>query len=606
MRHTHNILLEDPYVKWSITEQSPDETGPVVHGRGYAFIQDRFVEGQGFVDAVRESCLRKPVQEAITAVKELIPALNGSWALVVEWPDGHLVAAVDRLRSIPLFYAQHGHEAALSFSTYPLLDMADAVSIDEGAALEYLLAGYVMDDHTLYEGIRQIRAGEILEYDPACATQVKTSRYYRHLPGDYRSACEQELEHELHSIIKRVFSRYVRAFGGGQLAVPLSGGYDSRLIAAMFKLYGAQNVLCYSYGRPGNTEASISREVASALGYDWEFVEYDKDVWAQCMAKEDMESYWRYCGQGTAIPHLQDLPAVAGLSQTGKLSNATILPGHALDALAGSHIPGELCVPGLAPGPDATVNSVFGNHFVLWPGGEDAAQHLGVFERLRAALPADDYPAEESPWAPYEMWELDNRQAKFIANSVRLYEFCGQDWALPLWDYELMDFFLSVPPKLRWRQRLHVNTLGDKVFRGDLERLREIPRTTGEVLTERMTQDIPPAPNVKRQPSCFRSALRKALDGTGLLGMAHRLKAHLAQPDFLAFDCWFAEGKDPRRVSVGQVFEKFGVRTHLPPALWAILEPHQSLLLVQVFFNGVLSAVALASEYKRLNSGSRE
>ena len=45
----------------------------------------------------------------------------------------------------------------------------------------------------------------------------------------------------------------------------------------------------------------------------------------------------------------------------------------------------------------------------------------------------------------FEQWDLRERQAKFICNSVRVYEHFGHPWRLPLFDHELMDFWARVP-----------------------------------------------------------------------------------------------------------------------------------------------------------------
>ena len=44
----------------------------------------------------------------------------------------------------------------------------------------------------------------------------------------------------------------------------------------------------------------------------------------------------------------------------------------------------------------------------------------------------------------FECWDCQERQAKFIVNSVRAYEFFGFEWRLPLFDAELMDFWSRI------------------------------------------------------------------------------------------------------------------------------------------------------------------
>ncbi|WP_269848621.1 asparagine synthase-related protein [Methanosarcina horonobensis] len=54
-----------------------------------------------------------------------------------------------------------------------------------------------------------------------------------------------------------------------------------------------------------------------------------------------------------------------------------------------------------------------------------------------------------------EYFDSNERQAKFIINSVRVYEFFGYEWRIPLWDAELMEFFLRVPIEHRINRNLY-------------------------------------------------------------------------------------------------------------------------------------------------------
>jgi hypothetical protein len=56
----------------------------------------------------------------------------------------------------------------------------------------------------------------------------------------------------------------------------------------------------------------------------------------------------------------------------------------------------------------------------------------------------------------FEQWDLQERQAKFICNSVRVYEHFGYEYRLPLFDHELMAFWSRVPLTLRKNRRLYM------------------------------------------------------------------------------------------------------------------------------------------------------
>ena len=73
------------------------------------------------------------------------------------------------------------------------------------------------------------------------------------------------------------------------------------------------------------------------------------------------------------------------------------------------------------------------------------------------------------------------RQAKFIVNSVRVYEFFGYAWRIPLWDRELIDFFLKVPLKYRMRyddNYLYIQYAKNVLFTDNLKKLWDIDCTT--------------------------------------------------------------------------------------------------------------------------------
>jgi asparagine synthase (glutamine-hydrolysing) len=65
----------------------------------------------------------------------------------------------------------------------------------------------------------------------------------------------------------------------------------------------------------------------------------------------------------------------------------------------------------------------------------------------------------ERDYAIYEYSEYQNRQAKYVINGQRIYDFLGVDWRLPLWDRDFVDFWEGVPIEHKRRQALYRETL---------------------------------------------------------------------------------------------------------------------------------------------------
>jgi asparagine synthase (glutamine-hydrolysing) len=76
-----------------------------------------------------------------------------------------------------------------------------------------------------------------------------------------------------------------------------------------------------------------------------------------------------------------------------------------------------------------------------------------------------------------ELFDFNERQAKFIVNAVRVYEFFGYEWRIPFWDMELVNFFLKVPIEHRINQKLYRKYARDLLFSEELSVLKDIDCT---------------------------------------------------------------------------------------------------------------------------------
>ena len=466
--------------------------------RGYVFIDEQYYSGEALVRYVSDCLNKASPEDRISTLKNLIPQLNGGWALVYE-TDSVVLAAVDRLRSIPLFYAMENCKVFLSDDAREVLKCLSKAEMDDICAAEFLVTGYVTGKDTLYKGLYQIQPGEILKIGIPKDTslQISTHRYYRFIFGNYFEADEQELEEELSKLWHQIFSRYATALKGKTPVIPLSGGLDSRLIVTMLKKCGVENVICFSYGRPGNDEAETSQTVAKALGYKWLFCPYDESSWYKWFREEQMCSYIDYASNYSSSVHLQDWPATRKILNDVSHNDLVFIPGHTFDLLAGGHIPDELFKAKENTMYDMLVpEAVLLHHYNLWQWYKACPHFKDLFvRRIREALPTFSDMDKSEAIGAYETWDVENRQAKYIINSVRVYEFFDCNWMLPWWDYELMDFFLRVKVDLRHQKKLYRNTLIRKIFVGDLSKLAEI-LVVGLPLLSSGTQ------KAKHQPLC--------------------------------------------------------------------------------------------------------
>ncbi len=437
-----HILIK--YHKYRTYTESPS---CIVVGKG--FCQGKLYEDSEF-HALVSSWSTK--EDFIKGIQEL----NGFYMLISR-QGGQLFAAVDRVRSIPLFYAQKAQEFYLSDCADWVREQVGNTELDPLAKEEFLLTGYVTGPDTLFPDVKQIQAGEcIFVEDTPGGITVEKHRYYEYIHNYPDSVTEEDLLTQHDEVLINIFNRLIKIAAGRTIVVPLSGGLDSRLIVLMLKRLGYDKVIAFSYGCPGNSESVVSKQVADSLGIQWKFVEYSNDLWYQWYHSDEYKRYASFADGCTSLPHIQDWPAVWKLKTENRIPYESIfVPGHSADLPAGSR---SASVPELYNNqpidPRRVDTTILKYHYSLfdWTKRREELKPLFINKIKQTLGNNEQFPDNASA---FESWDIAERQAKFIINSLRVYEFWGYDWWMPFWDYEYMQFWCGVPLEFRINQAMY-------------------------------------------------------------------------------------------------------------------------------------------------------
>lgn len=412
------------------------------------------LKGQAYLDHAPVDVRTLATQLAAAKTPEqltvLLKRLNGFYAWVEESP-GQVRVAVDHIRSRPLFYGLYKDQFYLGDDAEWVRQQVRDEQMDPLAREEFLLAGYVTGRDTLYPSVKQLQAGECLVAQELNSTlQVRFERYYRFEHTEPNTYTEAELHRQLERVTLNAMRRLIEYAVGRQIVIPLSGGYDSRLVASMLKKLGYHNVLCFSYGVTGNKEAEYSRQVAKALNFEWKFVEYSTALWRKEWASTEAQAYRRMAANHVSLPHIQDWLAIKQLLASGGIApDALVVPGHSGDFVAGSHIPGFVFSKAHHTEQDL-LQALINAHLSNAPKQDMAiAEENQLALRLQNRIALPFVGTDVALASLYEMWDWQERQAKYIVNSVRVYEQFKLDWWLPLWDLEFVRFWEGVPLALR-------------------------------------------------------------------------------------------------------------------------------------------------------------
>lgn len=372
--------------------------------------------------------------------------------------DNQLMAAVDHIRSIPLFYGLMDNRLYLSDSAEWVRQNIGDDQMDPITRAEFQLTGYVTGRDTLFPNVKQLQAGEYLIAETIHGRlTLSHGRHYRFVHREVDSYDEPSLRDALDDAAVSTVQCLIDYADGRQIVVPLSGGYDSRLIALLLKRLNYENVLTFTYGTTESREVAYSKRIAETLGLKWVFVEYSVDAWHEAWQTDERRKYHVMSSGWSSLPHVQDWLAVKILKAKGMIADDCVFaPGHTGDFISGGHIPEE-AFSSQQFSLKTVSAAILRKHYDLVP-LRSSGMSVGAWQRRIADLL--DHP-EISNAADFastcETWEWQERQAKFIANAVRVYEFFDYDWWMPLWDKEFVQFWKNVPLVLRKNRAWYID-----------------------------------------------------------------------------------------------------------------------------------------------------
>lgn len=368
-------------------------------------------------------------------------------------PHG-IVVGVDRVRSIPIFYAEHDGTLYLSDSAEWLRQQLQIKTFQPDARQEFLLTGFVSGHRTLLPDIWQVQAGEIVHIESANASWKYTpQRYYLFRSMSPASLSEAAFDETLSELTFECIERLTRLAAGRLIVVPLSGGADSRLIVTALRYLNYSPMLAFSYGASGSRDPKRSLQVAQVLEIPWRYVEYTRPLWDAYWNTATRQRYYLWASNGSSLPYTQDWIAVQELRRTGFFpEDAILVPGHSADFVAGSHIPATFFEPRTFT-PAEVAAAIWDKHCSPPYHPSLRARYL---QQLQNTLDLEGEIPQQAAVDAFEQWDWQERQAKYIVNSVRLYEFWGYDWWLPLWDNPFVEFWQRAPLEQRFGRRRYL------------------------------------------------------------------------------------------------------------------------------------------------------
>lgn len=386
-------------------------------------------------------------------LKHFANAMDGFFTIIMK--DGESVYLIsDRIRSHPLFIDRE-------FNITDTKPRNELTSENEVAALSLAMAGYTIGSDTIWDSTEILNPGEIVK---VTMKSIQRNRYYRYLPVYKNNPYTSQ---DLINVLEQAFKKMVERVGDRQIAIPLSGGNDSRVVLALTKKFAkADQVVTFSYGQAGNHEAETARKLAAKAELPWHFCPLSFSGNKQYFQTQKFKDYLTYSDCGNASPHIQEILAIDKLIEDKIIKkDACVINGNTGDFISGGHVASPLVSS--PTDVDSVIKEYIYKHFSLWQGLHTKTNLEKISNRLNEEINLlRKLSPEIESYGLFEAMEYENRQVKYVIHGQRVYEFFGLSWMLPLWDKEVMDFFQGVSPAHKLNQQLYKDTLKNNNWYG--------------------------------------------------------------------------------------------------------------------------------------------
>lgn len=418
--------------------------------RGYAFVDDHMLQGEELL-VYMESALDISGKSSLRWHSTGLERLNGCFSAIIQ-SEGRVYLIADKMKTYPLYYFVKDGSLFISDSEEVVLRENPTPLFLSERVWEYAGCGYLFRGDTLWEGVALPGPASVVVWeDGQCCEYTYAIRSFPKQPAtaDYqeRALC----------ILERIALHLREILGGRPCVIPLSGGYDSRLLACLCKMYHVKDVSCYTYGIENSAEVSRAWDVAGRLGFPLIEIRSDAKAWDEIFSEGGLDEYLEYGGGLYTTAHLQDFCVVAQLRKKhGLPPGSVIVPGHSGDLLGGSHFH-------LSMNPRNLCRMMYDKYYSVndLKGKARRVTLQRLADRLEAYGGLLD---REACFEAVYQWNIDSRQPNYIINSVRAYEFFGYDWALPLWDDLWVEFWASILAEDRVEKNLYDSFMFNKVF----------------------------------------------------------------------------------------------------------------------------------------------
>jgi asparagine synthase (glutamine-hydrolysing) len=386
--------------------------------------------------------------------------LAGAFAVAIYDRSRHIVLLVtDRFGLYPLYFYQQNECLVFAPEIKGVLQARNtSPQLDDVALAQYMRFQQVLGTRTFFQDMQVLAYASILTFDLATnSCHIESYWSFDQIPGQSTGITFDEAAEEAARLMRLAVARRLR--GNYRVGIYLSGGLDSRVILAAYPPeYPRPTTI--TYGLKSCRDAYYAAQVAARANTTHHFYEFCDGKWVEdyvglhLTLTEGFHTWVHMHGINT-LERARDLLDInltgsAGDQNLGRFSETATRLDQATDELAYLTCLFELF-----------------NQDYNWPGISEAEEHVLYTPQTYARLAGLAFESLRQELQPYLRYRYDNRTDFFALSQLDLRHYSHGvtftrsylDVRHPYYDYDLVDFLLSLPVAFRKVRRLEMAVL---------------------------------------------------------------------------------------------------------------------------------------------------
>lgn len=403
-------------------------------------------------------------------------SLNGVFAFsIYDRKNDSLLLVNDRMGMKPLYYYYDNKKIVFGSEIKAIIeDTTIKRDIDWDFWKDYFAYGYSLGEKTPILQIKALPAGCYLEYKRGNVVLNKYWDYHKVKLNEKRT--ESETIREGVHVIKNVMER--NASGLTRCIVSLTGGYDSRCIAASLKKYTNVQFKTITGARFYSNELDIiyAKGISALLNVENVSVDINKDIYK----KYFKEHIWILDGMGSQ--HIWVMPIIDSMDShsinfDGMAGDALIKAGYILkpELDSDNDLSNDLKVKSYD---DHKLSEIMHNKMIAVSNIDGKSIYKFFYPETRKEILPDKNSLLQSLGQitikdnKVKIFQLNNRTRNSISLAPNNMLMRKTFSYFPFCDNEFVEFALSIPVDMKLRNNIYV-----KILKASFPEIMQIPST---------------------------------------------------------------------------------------------------------------------------------